>query len=152
VIDYYNALDYPQSRVLIQQQSCYELSLVSLSLPNELVESVYGNILAFYNYVYVQLTPIQSGFLGQTFISNNPNARGMLFCVPITNINSPTRAAFVQLQGVMENTIRFNPLQGFHFAVYLSNGDLLEFRDDTPSPQPPTFDLQVSAVFQYKRL
>jgi len=148
----YNPLSYAQSRVLVQQSTCYELYLSSLTLPNIFLENALGNRIAFYNYVYVELRPLSSGVSSNLFISNNPNSRGMLFHVPITNVSSPEIAAFVQLRGVMTETIKFNPLDGFHFAVYLSNGELFKGPDDSVPPQEPDFYLQVSAVFQFRRV
>lgn len=132
------------------QQVCYELELTHLVLPNVILKSGFGNLIAFYPYVYVEFSNNNS-LLQQYFYSNNPNARTVMFKVPITDTSTPERATFVNNRSNMNILTKFNPNDNFNFAVYLPNGDLFETSEsDTTPPLPPNFFLQISATIGFK--
>ena len=150
----YNSL-IPIGNCLENTVACYEVSLVSLSLPNQFLETGFGNRIAFYPYVYVEFTSITNPHSGvnQVFSSNNNVSNKYMFHVPISNVNSPDRAAFVLLKSPMKHLIKFAPNDSFKFSVILPTGE--EFRteeSDTAPPFPPNFNLQVTAVFSFKRV
>jgi hypothetical protein len=119
-----------------------------------ILESGQGNRIAFYPYIFVEFTNLtnpNSGYPLEVFSSNNPNSYKMLFHVPITNVNSPDRAAFVSLGGSMTQTVKFNVHDSFHFAVYLPNGELFTTIPDSIPPFEPNPDIQVTALFSFKQ-
>ena len=134
--------------------ACYEVELVSLSLPNVFLESGEGNRIAFYQYVYVQFESVTNPSSGtrNVFSSNNPVSVNKLFQVPISNVNSPDRATFVLLKSPMKHIIKVTPNDSFRFAVYLPNGELFTTPSDTSPPFPPNPDLQTMALFSFRRI
>lgn len=146
--DNWNPLVYSGSMVSQQQMNCWEVSLVSLVLPNILLSVGNGNRIAFYPYVFCRLTNVtaQNRLI---LYSNNPNATSMQFKVPITNIVSPEVATFVALgDASTPQTMRFKPNDNFRFEVILPNGEIFQtLETDTQSPFPPNPNIQVSALF-----
>ena len=134
------------------QQVCYEIELTHLILPNVILKSGFGNRIAFYPYVYVEFSN-NNNSLQQYFYSNNPNARTVMFKVPITDTSTPERATFVSNRSNMNIMTKFNPNDNFNFAVYLPDGELFETSEsDTSPPLPPNFLLQLSATIGFKRV
>lgn len=150
--DNYNPLVYNGSTVSQQQEVCYEVELQRLTLPNEILLTGDGNRIAFYPYIYVVFEPSNNERYNQIY-TNNPNGMHALFSVGIYNVNTPDRAAFVVLDGRgMTQTIKTKPNTSFRFKVLLPNGDVFQVRPDTLPPIPPEFNLQISAVFSFKRV
>jgi len=152
--DSFQYLNYFGTQASMNQQVCYELELLNLVLPNKTLITGVGNLIAFYPYVYVEFVNMSNMSGPQNFYSNNPSSSRMLFRVPVTNVNSPDRAAFVFMDGRgMRQTIKFKPNDNFRFSVYLSNGELFTTAEsDSVPPAAPIFDLQVSALFGVRRL
>lgn len=137
---------------LASQEYCYEVELTHLIMPNVVIKTGTGNRIAFYPYIYVEFSPINTAYL-QPFASNHPNSSKFLFKVPIRDISTPDRAVFVNNFSGMRNIITFKPNDSWHFAIYLPDGELFETAEtDTLPPLPPNQLLQVSATFGFKRL
>ena len=151
-----NSVPFCYSGSLVSQQEmvCYEVELINLVLPNKLLIS--GGRISFYPYIYVELQNISGSSAGTHCIiySNNPNSNRMLFKVAIDDISNPFISPFIKIDGgKMVQTIKFKPNDNFKFGVYLPNGDPFEtVEKDTLSPVYPNPLLQVSALFQLKRL
>jgi hypothetical protein len=86
--------------------------------------------------------------------SNNPNATSAVFRVPIYDVQNPIASAFVKLDGDgMTQTLKFKPNDNIFFSVRLPNGELFKTIElDRYSPQQPNPDIQISALFSFKRL
>jgi hypothetical protein len=149
----YNPLTTVGYTIQNRDEQCYEVELVSISLPNLILTTGIGNRIAFYPYVYVKFRSISEP-LQNIIFSNNPNATNVLFKVPITNVNTPDRATFVVMAGGgMVQTIKFRFSDVFQFAVYLPNGELFIVEEsDTIPPIPANFNVQISATFRFTRL
>lgn len=152
--DNFVPLEYNGTIVSQNQAVCYEIALMSITLPN--VPLVSGSRIAFYPYVYVQLenaTDPNGGTKGIIY-SNNPPAHKALFVVPIIDIRTPLISPFVRLEGFgIVQSVKFKPNDYLHFRVYLPDGSPFEpVLDDNISPVPPNPLLQISAVFSIKRL
>lgn len=139
--------------VPMNQFICYQIELVSLILPNQQLQSGYGNRIAFYPYIYVRFYPINHPYYDMLY-SMNPNAKRILFKVPINNVNTPTISPFVVLTpSNCINTAKFMLNTSFCFDILLPDGSLfLTNLTDTTPPQEPNPFLQVSATFRLKRL
>ena len=150
--DGYNPLRYYGSRVSQEQEVCYEIELMELILPNQTLKTGGGGLLSFFSHVYVELMPLNSGY-STAMASNNPNSRKALFKVPILDIPQKIISKFVRLDGEnVVNTIKFRPNESFHFRVFLPNGEDLEYDvSDNAPPVRPNPDVQISALFRYKR-
>lgn len=152
--DNYQPLDYPESSVAQQQAHCYEIELISLTLPNVPLKSGIGGRITFYPYVYVEFRAISQGTSIYDFNSNNPVvAHRIMFRAPMLYNYQPEAAAFITLDGHgMTQTLKFNPNDAFSFAVYLPNGDLFLTEEDFVSPSEPNPLLQITACFGLHRL
>lgn len=148
--DNYNPLQYNGSILSLQQEVCYEVELQRLTLPNKILLTGYGNRIAFYPYIYVVFEEYSQY---NQIISNNPNSVQALFSIGIYNVNNPDIASFVVLDGRgMVQTIKFKPNTFFKFKIILPNGDIFQVESDTIPPILPDPNVQISAVFSFKRL
>jgi hypothetical protein len=78
----------------------------------------------------------------------------MVFRVPVYDVQNPIASAFVKLDGDgMVQTLKFKPNDNIFFSVRLPNGELFKTLDvEKYSPQQPNPDIQISALFGFKRL
>lgn len=151
--DNFSPLCYIGSMVSVNQTVCYEVALLRLVLPNVTLST--GSRIAFYPYLYVELTNLTtpSGASRNIIYSNNPDSGRALFIVPVRDMTHPLSSHFVKLIGRTRQTIKFKPNDSFRFSVYLPNGQLfLPFQDDLLSPYDPNFRVQINAVFAMRRL
>lgn len=145
------------TQTITQQNCCYEIELISLTLPNATLVGGHGARIAFYPYVYVGLTMTtnSSGGAGATYIqSNNPNSQGMLFSVAVDDVADPLVSTFIKLNGDgMRQTINFNPNSDLRLTVKLPNGDIFDTTlNDTVPPHEANRFAQVRALFGLTRL
>lgn len=146
-------LSYTGSMVSQNQTVCYEISIISLILPN--VTLTTGSRVAFYPYVYVSFENVTtpSGASHDLIYSNNPQSGRALFIVHVTDVVHPANGKFVKLVGRMRQTIKFKPNDSLRFSVYLPDGTLfLPVKKDVISPYDPDPFLQIDAVFSIRRL
>jgi len=150
--DNYTPFSYSGS--IISQESCYDVQLIYLIIPNVILAS--GGSIASYPYFYVELQNVSTagGNSLNVSYSNNPNANKKLFRVPITDFSIQADDAFLTLDKSNSlQTVRINPFGNFKFGVYLPDGSPLTlFMNDTESPYPPNPYLQISAVFALRRV
>lgn len=154
--DNYNTLMYSGSTVSQSEMVCYEVELMNLVLPNRTLAVGQGSRIAFYPYVYVELTNVSSASAGTRNIlySNNPNSSRMLFRAPIDDIPNPVVSSFIKIDsdGTVQ-TVKFKPNDTLHFSVHLPNGELYQtVLSENFSPLPPNAENQISALFAIKKL
>lgn len=144
---------YSGSIVSRQEMVCYEMSLISLTIPNTILDSGQGNRAAFYPYMYVEISNNMSG-MRNVIYSNNPSASNMVFRAAVDDINNPKTTSFVRLTGNgMRQTIKFKINDNLRFSVRFPNGDIFRtLQMEDMSPQPPNALNQVSALFGLKML
>ena len=153
-----NAFPFVYSGSLVSQQNevCYEISLLNLKLPNTTLNVGQGSRIAFYPYVYVELSNVSSASKGLTNIiySNNPNSTKMLFRASVSDTTDPLNSTYVNLDGDgAVQTIKFKPNDNLKFSVIMPSGELYEtLKDFNYSPYLPDLDVQISALFSIKRL
>lgn len=151
--DNYQPLDYAESIVAQQQPHCYEIELVSLTLPNVPQVGGTGGVIAYYPYVYVEFRNISYGTSAYDLNTNNPAARNVMFKAPIVFNYQLERMAFVVADGHgMKQTLKFKPSDALQFSVFLPNGELFETEQDYFSPAEPNPALQVTACFSVRRI
>ena len=140
----------------LQSQVCYEIELLSLVLPNAQLSVGSGGRLAFYPYVFVELSTPGSatGYGPNTIMSNNPNSRFATFIASMDDVSHPLNSTFIKVDGDgMVQTIKFNPNSTLKLKVTLPNGEVIDFNlTCTEPPHVPNPLGQVSAVFSMKRL
>ena len=147
---------YTGSLVSQQEMVCYEIQLLNLVLPNSILKVGEGGRIAFYPYIYVQLSNVSASGAGlkNVIYSNNPNATNVTFRAPIYDVQNPLITAFVKVDGDgMTQTIKFRPNDTLLFSVTLSNGEIYQTEiTDNLSPALPNPLAQISALFSMKRL
>jgi hypothetical protein len=151
--DNLNPFTYTGSLVSQQEMVCYEVELLNLIVPNETLNVGEGGRIAFYPYIYVQLSNAEAR-LSNIIYSNNPNSTKALFRVPIDDVVNPLISTFLNLDGDgMVQTIKFKPNDNLFFSVFLSNGELYDtLIKETYSPAPTNPACQISASFSIRRL
>lgn len=140
--------------VFSQQETInYEISLVNISIPNKLLVVGIGSLPSFYPYLLVELTneTASAGHSRGAIYSNNPNDVRSTFVVPMTDVNNPETAQFLELACPMDQTTRFKPNDSLRFTLKLPNGELFNVGPDTQSPLAPDPTKQISAIFSIRR-
>ena len=154
--DNFNPFTYTGSLVSQQDMVCYEVELINLILPNEVLAVGEGGRIAFYPYVYVQISNVSAscGGLKNIIYSNNPNSVNAIFRVPIDDVINPIISTFIKVDGDgMVQTIKFKPNDNLYFSVFLSNGELYKtVLPEYYSPSLPNPASQISASFSIRRL
>ena len=154
--DNFNPFVYTGSLVSQQEMVCYELQLTSLTLPNAVLKTGYGGRIAFYPFVYVQISNVSASGSGLKNIlySNNPNSTNVIFRAPIYDVQSPLSTPFVRIDSAgMTQTIKFKPNDNLYFRISLPNGDNFEtVLEEYFSPSAPNPLGQISALFSFKRV
>ena len=139
-----------------QEIVCYQIELLNIIIPNKILNCGLGGRIAFYPYIYVELSNISGSSSGMknSIYSNNPNATSMVFRVPIYDVQNPTNSSFVKLDGDgMTQTLKFKPNDSIFFSVHLSNGELFKtLESETYSPLNPNPEIQISAAFSFKKV
>ena len=153
--DNLNPFIYNGSSVSQQETSCYEIKLTNLILPNQILDNAFGSRIAFYPYVYVELSNTNNNSAGNNIIySNNPNTNKVLFRAAVTDVNNPLITAFVNLDSnTMVNTVKFKPNDTMKFSVKLSDGTIFKtLMPESYSPSIPNPLIQISACFSIKKI
>lgn len=149
--DNYNPFVY--SGTIQQEMVCYEIELLNLIIPNKILNCGYGNRIAFYPYIYVEISNVHSRAKNAIY-SNNFNAAKVTFRVPITDVQNPMNTSFLNFDGDrMIQTIKFNPHDNLFLSVRLSNGELFKTAEtELFSPSSPNPEIQISACFKLKKI
>jgi hypothetical protein len=138
-----------------QEVVCYQIELLNIIIPNKILNCGVGSRIAYYPYIYVELSNISGSSSGMknSIYSNNPNSTSMVFRVPIYDVQNPTNSSFVKLDGDgMTQTLKFKPNDSIFFSVHLSNGELFKtLESETYAPLAPNPEIQISAAFSFKR-
>jgi hypothetical protein len=154
--DNLNPFIYTGSLLSNQEVVNYEIELLNLILPNQILDVSYGSYISFYQYVYVRLENVTGSGIGrpQTIFSNNPNSNMMTFRATIDDIANPVNSSFIKVDGDgMIQQLAFKPRDNLRFEVRLSNGEFFQtIVDETISPQAPNPLVQITAMFGIKRL
>jgi len=139
----------------------YEMELLNLILPNQILNCGFGGLITFYQYVYVQLANARSGAnTSNNIISNNSSAVGMTFRATIDDVPNPVNSTFIKIDGDgMTQIVKFDPQDNLNFSVFLSNSSDPNQRDlfkvlpaEHYSPLPPNPLIQISAMFSLKKV
>lgn len=154
--DNFNPFVYTGSIVSQQEMVCYEIELLNVVLPNDTLTVGEGGRIAFYPYIYIELSNVSSPGAGLKNIiySNNPNSTKVIFRAVIDDTSDPIITAFTKLDGDgMVQTIKFKPNDNLFFSVRLGNGDVYNtVISDNLSPALPNPLAQISALFSLRRL
>jgi hypothetical protein len=154
--DNFNPFTYTGSLVSQQEMVCYEIELLNVVLPNQVLLAGRGGKIAFYPYVYIQLSNVSSAGSGlrNVIYSNNPNSSSVTFRAPIDDIQNPQNSTFIKIDGNgMVQTIKFKPNDNLFFQVTLPSGEIYNtINKETVNPFKPNELAQISALFSLRRL
>ncbi len=155
--DNLNPFMYSGSVVSSSEMVNYELELLNLVLPNRTLDVGYnGGNIAFYPYVYVEITNVTAPGAGTKNViwSNNPNSKRALFRAAIDDIANPIISSFIKIDGDgMVQTLKFKPNDNLGIKVFLPNGEVFATTlPETSAPQPPDPRGQISGVLLCRRL
>lgn len=151
--DNFSPLDYIGTMVSTQQVICYELTVLSLTLPNKLLLT--GSRIAFYPYVYIEIQNVTSASSAayNLITSNNPHSTRAVFHMSVPQVSDPENQAFVTLTGSGTQIMKFKPNDNLKFAVYLSDGTLFQtLAVDLFPPYAPDPQLQVDLLLNLTRI
>jgi hypothetical protein len=149
--DNLNPFVYTGSLLSQQELVCYEIELLSLVLPTEILSVGHGGYITSYQFVYVELSNTCSMGTRNIIYSNNPNSTKTLFKVPLFDIQDPPY--FIKVGGGMTQTIKFKPNDTLLFSVTLGNGEIFDtVIEEKFSPEKPEPRIQISALFGMRRI
>jgi len=137
-----------------QENTRYEIELINIIVPNEVLRVGYGTRLTFYPYLYVELSNSNASNQGNYFIySNNPNSTKAVFRVPIDDSATAVNSGFLKLDGDgMVQNIAFRFRDNLKFSLRLPSGEILKTApDENYSPDFPNPLAQISALFYMKK-
>jgi hypothetical protein len=149
--DNLNPFVYTGSVLSQQELVCYEVDLLSVTLPTEILSVAEGGYITSYPFIYVELSNTCSAGHRNIIYSNNPNSTRMTFKVPL--FDNQDNPIFVKVGGGMSQTIKFKPNDTLLFTVLLPNGEIFDtIYQDTVSPEKPDSRIQISGTFSLRRL
>jgi hypothetical protein len=130
----------------------YELELLWLSVPNQVLDVGYGGTLDRYPYIYCSLYTGITNTTQQVLYSNNPYTSKVLFKVPVNEYFGDT--SFITLKdSKAKQTIYFDPSQDLFFELTLPDGTVISFNEfDNMPPYPPNPFLQINLLVSMKKL
>ena len=148
--DNLNPFVYTGSLISQQELVCYEVELLSITLPTEILAVGDGGYITSYPFIYVELSNTCSAGHRNIIYSNNPNSTRMTFKVPLFDIQeSPV---FIKVGGGMSQTIKFKPNDTLLFTVLMPNGEIFNTMvPEKMSPSEPEARIQISATFSMRR-
>ena len=130
----------------------YELELLWLSVPNQILDVGYGGTLDRYPYIYCSLYTGITNTTQQVLYSNNPYTSKVIFKVPVNEYFGDT--SFITLKdSKAKQTIYFDPSQDLFFELSLPDGTVISFNEfDNMPPYPPNPFLQINLLVSMKKL
>jgi hypothetical protein len=130
----------------------YELELLWLSVPNQILDVGYGGTLDRYPYIYCSLYTGITNTTQQVLYSNNPYTSKVIFKVPVNEYFGDT--SFITLKdSKAKQTIYFDPSQDLFFELTLPDGTVISFNEfDNMPPYPPNPFLQINLLVSMKKL
>lgn len=148
-------LNFNNTSAAIREPVCYDMSLLNITLPSSLINTSRGSRIVFYPHIYVEFRAEQNWGQGSnTLISNNPNARRMIFRALAGDNQNELTNPFNRLGGDgMVQRIKLDPLANYRFGVYLSDGSLFQtITNEWYSPLPTNPLAQITALFSFTRV
>jgi len=87
-------------------------------------------------------------------ISNDKYSKNTTFIVSIDDTDSNDKSSFIKIDGDgMVQRIKFNMYDNMRIRISMPDGSDLEYEDEeTYSPLPPNHEIQISAVFNIKKI
>jgi hypothetical protein len=152
--DNVSPLVYTGSTISQTQSSAHNVSLISLVLPNQILNP--GTNAYTYPFLYVELENVCTSSLNakNLIYSNNPNAYKAVFRVTINELYNPNTLLFIRCNAIdMPQMILFKQNTDLRIAIRLPNGELFNVKQqDYSKGAPPNEFLQISAIFSIEKI
>tara|TARA_A100001011_G_scaffold394642_1_gene487561 strand:+ start:29036 stop:31258 length:2223 start_codon:yes stop_codon:yes gene_type:complete len=146
----------------INADSSYLIELINIILPNQVLNSGFGSLISFYQYVYVEIENNTGNGTSapNNIMSNNPRAINTTFRCTIDDVPNPVNSSFIKIDGDgMKQVLRINPCESMKLRVYLGTGRNPEQKElfevllpESFSPLAPNPRIQISACFSFKKI
>lgn len=149
-------LNFTGTQITQSQMTCYEMSVVNLILPNQVINGSQGLLTSAYPYVFLEISNVSmpSSHNVSLLYSNNPNATRATFVCSISDVNNPRDTRFIKISsdGAVQ-TLKFTPFDNLRIRISFPNGQTFETeKTDTLIPCDPDPLLQISVVLEIRRL
>lgn len=149
-------LNFTGTSITQSQMTCYEISVVTLILPNQILDFYDGALTSAYPYVLLEITNESSpnGHNVAVLYSNNPAANRATFVCSISDINNPLITKFTKISSDgATQTLKFSPFDNLRMRITMPNGQVFrtEKTDLVPCVQPDPL-LQIHLVLSIQRL
>ncbi len=135
------------------QAVCYDVQLLGLAIPNQLLASSYGGITDNYPYLNVHFSNFND-HASNVIYSNNPNSAQTTFKIYMSKQQaSPGSFSIYLNQGLTAaETIKLSLNESIQITISTPDGAPLKFaKSDNPPPFPPDPLLQISTLVAVKR-
>lgn len=146
--DNYRTLSYPGTIVGQQEQTTYDINLVSATIPNIAIQNGSGGYAVDYPFLYVELYDTNHPSQNNLFSNNHSNKSYFKVTTPTGQLFDRNEK-FTKFTGDLSfKTIRFRPMSNFKVTWRLPTGEEIQFEEqDTQSPQKPNEAIQTSVLF-----
>jgi len=150
------SLDYSGSTVSSNQPVCYQMRIVSLILPNQILSTATGGLTSMYPFIFVEISNDTSpmGHNRNIIYSNNPNSLTATFSCHVSDVNSPAITNFIKIwsDGTYQ-VLKFKPNDNIRVRVFLPSGE--DFKTNVTDYLPPVNVnplLQISILVEMVRI
>jgi len=150
------SLDYSGSTVSSNQPVCYQMRIVSLILPNQILSTATGGLTSMYPFIFVEISNDTSpmGHNRNIIYSNNPNSLTATFSCHVSDVNSPAITNFIKIwsDGTYQ-VLKFKPNDNIRVRVFLPSGE--DFKTNVTDYLPPVSVnplLQISILVEMVRI
>ena len=152
--DNYVPMTFSGSQLSNQNAACWEITLVSLTLPNATLAT--GGRSVVYPYFLVEFSNRGDSSAGSRDLlyTNNPDATRAVFQAVTSDTSSVSSTKFIKLDSSgATQTIKFKPNDTLYVRIFTPYGDLFQTTTiDNMSPLPPNPLLQISAFFAIRKV
>lgn len=152
--DNVSPLIYTGSAISQTQASAHDIALISLTLPNQILNP--GTNAYVYPFIYVELENVCTSSVNakNLIYSNNPNVYKAVFRVEISELYNPQSLLFIRCNALsMPQMILFKQNTDLRISIKLPNGEVFQTKiQDTVNGAPPNDFLQISAIFSVEKI
>lgn len=147
-------LNFTGTQLTQSQISCYQMTVMTLILPNLTIDVGPGPLTSALPYVFLEISNVTAGRNKSVLYSNNPYTSTVTFVCSISDVNDPIRTKFIKINSDgSSQTIKFSPVDTLRLRISLPSGEtFLTEKSDYLVPNEPDPRLQIHAVIELIRL
>lgn len=147
-------LNFTGTQLTQSQVSCYQMTVMTLILPNLTIDVGAGPLTSALPYVFLEISNVTAGRNKSVLYSNNPYTSSVTFVCSISDVNDPVRTKFIKISSDgSSQTIKFSPVDTLRLRISLPGGEtFITEKSDYLIPNEPDPRLQIHAVIELLRL